>query len=147
MAGVGYGRLVVYVDGGEETERAVDVACRLADERAASVLLLAAVVVPPLLPQDAHMVEEEREARNRLRRAHATADSYGVAAAERVVRTRDAAEAVVDAARASAAKAIVLGTTTSNGRGSAAHALGTIVEHVLKNADCRVLVVTAREGS
>lgn len=111
-------------------DAALDVACRLASDRGARLVLVAAVVVPAYLPLDAHMREEEALAHETLSRAHAVADGYGVAAVERVIRARDAAEPVLDAARREDADAIVV----THGRW---------IEPILRHAPCRTLVLAA----
>ena len=75
---------------GAESERALELACRLAGDSGANVVAVAVVEVPPLLPLDAHMLDEERVALELLTRAGATADSYGVTLLPRILRARSA---------------------------------------------------------
>src|SRR5947207_2399860 len=92
--------------------RKVDVAGLQAELAAvglgASLLLVHAVEVPVELPLDALMDEEEAAGRAGLERGRALAESFGVRAAVRLVRARDAGDAVVGEAAALAADAIVL---------------------------------------
>jgi hypothetical protein len=110
----GYRRLLVPVVEGPESVRALELACRLASDSGATVVAVAVVEVAPLLPLDAHMLEEERSARAVLERAGATADSYGVTLAPRILR------AVLPARRSSASRARSARSSWS----SAAHAAG-----------------------
>src|SRR5712692_5509426 len=107
----GYRRLLVPVIGNPESERAVEVACRLAAERHASITVVTVIEVPPLLPLDAHMTEEEAEARRLHDRAIAIADAYGVAVASRTVRARDAGTAILHELDKSDAELVVIGAT------------------------------------
>src|SRR5712691_11521864 len=92
----GYRRLLVPLLANPESERAVEVACRLAAERHASITVVTVIEVPPLLPLDAHMAEEEWEARRLHVRATAIADAYGVAVVSRTVRAREAGAAILE---------------------------------------------------
>src|SRR5947199_3501375 len=74
----GHRRLVVPLVDAPESERALELACRLSSNRAASLMAVAVIEIPPLLPLDAHMRDEEDAARALLDRAGASADAYGV---------------------------------------------------------------------
>src|SRR6266540_1391569 len=92
----GYRRLLVPILGNPESERAIQVAYRLAAERHASITVVTVIEVPPLLPLDARMTEEEAEARRLHDRATAIADAYGVAVVSSTVRARDAGTAILE---------------------------------------------------
>src|SRR5437899_4391209 len=104
-----YRRIVVPVREGPESERAIRVACSLAADRGASIAAVAVVEVPPLLPLDAHMHEEEEDAGAALRRAQVVADSFGVPLTGRMLRARAAANAIVRQAESLDAEVVVLG--------------------------------------
>ncbi len=93
----GYRRLLVPLVGNDESSRAMEVACQLAAEQGASITALTVIEVPPLLPLDAYMDDEEQAARRLLDRAQATADAYGVSVKLARVRTRDAAATILEA--------------------------------------------------
>ena len=139
--GLGYRRILVPIHGNPESEQAMDVACRLAGEHRAAVTAVAVVEVPPVLPLDAHMVGEEHEAHALLERASAVADSYGVGIHPRTVRARDAAAALLAVTEAEPIEIIVIGAPRKGTTGKGARIFGSTVEHVLKHARCRVLVV------
>ena len=140
----GYRRILVPVVDNSGSEEAVDVACRLAAERHGSLTVTTVVEVPTQLPLDAHMDEEEEDARAVLARAQAIAASYGVDVSTCVVHARDAAEAIVEQARRTGAEILVVGGVR-RGRGLARPApfRGTIRD-VLRKAPCRVLVIAAQ---
>ena len=119
----------------------MDVACRLAAEHGAVITVVRVVEVPPLLPLDAHMVEEEEHAHRLLERAAAIADSYGVGIAHRIPRAREPARAIVDEAQTSHAEILVIGAPRKTGARARKGAFGSTVEHVLKRAPCRVMVI------
>ncbi len=72
----------------EETEHALDLACRLAADRGARVVLVAPAVLERELPLDAHLDGQLASLKERLESATAVARSYGVAVRREIVRTR-----------------------------------------------------------
>jgi nucleotide-binding universal stress UspA family protein len=96
------------------------------------------IEVEPELPLDAHMVEDEAEARRALEKAHAIAAGRGVKLQERIVRARARGEAIVAEAEAAGAELIVVRSPAPNG----SRLFGKTVDYVLRHASCRVLVTT-----
>lgn len=131
-------KLLVPVVDNAESERAMDVACRLADDHGASIAVLHVVEIPAVLPLGAHMDDEEEAAHRLLERAAAVADTYGVGVAPRTLIDRDAGEAVVGFAARREIELIVIGAPRKRNK-----PFGSTVEHVLRRADCRVLVIGA----
>jgi nucleotide-binding universal stress UspA family protein len=140
----GYRRLLVPLLESAEVERAVELACRLASEQASIVLGVATIEVPPWLPLDAHMREEEAAARGLLERAGATAAAYGIRFVPKLVRAREAAVEIVDLARREKAELVVLGAELRANARSAVGSLDDTARTVLEDAPCRVLLVAAR---
>jgi nucleotide-binding universal stress UspA family protein len=138
----GYRRLLVPIAANEESERAVDLACRLAADSHASITALAVVEIPALLPLDAHMDDVEDEALRLLERVGATGDSYGVKVSPKLVRARNAGAAIVASAAANGVELIVLGAPRGRLRSSSAVVFGGTTEYVLKHAPCRVMLAT-----
>jgi basic amino acid/polyamine antiporter, APA family len=137
---LGFRNLLVPVCGNAESERAMDVACRLAAERGATISAVAVVEIPPELPLEAHMTAEEAEAHLLLRRAAAIVDTYGLKVVPRILRAREAADAIVAHAERQQVQIIVIGAPHKQGL-RRRQAFGSTVEHVLKHATCRVLVI------
>lgn len=131
-------KLLVPVTDNPESERAMDVACRLADEHGASIAVLHVIEIPPVLPLGAHMTAEEQSAHRLLERAAAVADRYGVGVSSRVLQDRVAGEAIVGFAARHGIELIVIGARRKRRR-----PFGSTVEHVLRKADCRVLMIGA----
>jgi len=132
----GLRNVLVPVAPNRETEEAMDVACRLAADRRASLVAVSVVEIPTLLPPDSHMLEEEASAHRLLERAAAIADLYGVKVTTRILRGRVAADAIVCEAEARDVEIIVIGAPRHRRR-----AFGSTVEGVLKKARCRVLLI------
>jgi nucleotide-binding universal stress UspA family protein len=135
-------RLLVPVVDNPESERAMDVACRLADDHGASIAVLHVVEIPAVLPLGAHMTAEEAAAHLVLERLAAVADRYGVSVAPRTLHDRDAGEAIVGLAARREIQLIVIGAPRKRRK-----PFGSTVEHVLRKADCRVLLIGAAPES
>ena len=138
-----YRSILVPIVAGRESQEAVEVAARLATERAGRIVLLRVIVVPLELPLDADLTEQVEDAYHLLDIAHAIAEPYGVRAVERVVRARQAGRAIVDEADRRGTEIIVLGARRGNYR----NIFGSTVEYVLKNAPCRVMVAAGRKAA
>ena len=136
-----YRTILVPIVDGEESREAVEVASRLATERAGRIVLLRVIVVPLELPIDADFSEQLDEAHELLDKARAIAEPYGVRVVERVLRERKAGRAIVDEADRRGAEIIVLGAP----RGAHRAIFGHTVDYVLKNAPCRVMVAAGRK--
>ncbi len=138
-----YRRILVPLLDAKESERAIEIACRLADEHGVTVTALTVIEVPVTLPIDAQMIEEETEAKRVLEVAQAIAGSYGVRVSMRVVRARDAGEALVDEARRANTQIIILRAPRKRGPSRSGRLFGGTVDFLLKHAPCRVMVAAA----
>jgi nucleotide-binding universal stress UspA family protein len=142
-AAVRYRSIVVPLLGREETDHAVDLACRLAADRRARVVLVAPLVVEPELPLNAQFPEETAVLRAQLDEAAAIAESYGVGARRRLVRTRERALGyeLAEVAHDHRAELIVVGSPVESRRGFR-NAFPPEIFSVLREAPCRVMVAT-----
>jgi basic amino acid/polyamine antiporter, APA family len=139
-----YRNILVPVKPGRASEEAIDLACRLAADRGASIAALSVVVVPLDQPLDTKLEEEERMAEDALDVAAAIAELYGVRFTERLVRARHAGRAIVDDATRRQSEIIVMGAPRG-GRGRGV--FSDTVDFVLKHAPCRVMVVAGRKAA
>jgi APA family basic amino acid/polyamine antiporter len=138
--------IVVPVVEGRESEEAVDVACRLATERGATITALRVIVVPLDLRLDAELDEEERRANALLDHARDMGELYGVTVLGRLVRARHAGRAIIDEANRRQAEIIVVGAPRMRHLGRSA-IFGKTVDFVLKNSECRVMVAATRQAA
>ena len=134
---VAYRRVLVPLLANEESETAVALAAELADDYGSKITAVVVVEVPPALPLDAHMLEEEAEAKQALEEARAIAYARGVDVRTRILRARLAGEAIVGEAKRSEADVVVLRAPRSRRR---RRLFGKTVDYVLKHAPCRVMV-------
>jgi APA family basic amino acid/polyamine antiporter len=136
-----YRSILVPIVAGPESREAVEVAARLATERAGRIVLLRVIVVPLELPLDADLSEQVEEAHKLLDEAYAIVEPYGVRAVERVVRARQAGRAIVEEADRRVTEVVVLGAR----RGGYKSIFGATVAYVLKNAPSRVMVAAGKK--
>ena len=135
-----YRSILVPIVAGEESREAVELAARLATERAGRIVLLRVIVVPLELPLDADLTEQLEDANELLDEARAVAEPYGVRVVERVVRARNAGRAIVEEADRRGSEIIVLGAR----RGLHKTIFGGTVDFVLKHSPSRVMVAAGK---
>jgi APA family basic amino acid/polyamine antiporter len=147
MAGsLEYRNIIVPIAPGYPSDEAMQVACRLADERRASIVAETVIEVPLELPLDAYLPEQVEEANEQLDEATAIAELYGVQVTERIVRARNAGRAIVDEATRRGSEIIVMGGPRRVRLASGKRAIfGDTVDFVLKHAPCRVMVVASKD--
>jgi nucleotide-binding universal stress UspA family protein len=134
-----YRRIVVPLVAAVESETAMALAAELADDRGATITAVVVIEVSPELPLEAHMLDEEREAKRTLEDARAIGNSRGVSVRTQTRRARLAGEAIVAEAKHARADLVVLRAPRKQSR-SRGRCFGKTVDHVLKHAQCRVMV-------
>ncbi|HLY86990.1 MAG TPA: universal stress protein [Gaiellaceae bacterium] len=140
---IAYRSIVVPLLDGEETEHALDLACRLAADRGAQVVLVAAAVVEHELPLNAHLDAKIARLKERLESATAVATSYGVGVRREIVRTRPGAlgEEVARVAAERRAELVVVGAPVESRRGFRRPFPREILL-LVRDAPCRVMIAT-----
>jgi len=140
---IAYRSIVVPLLDREETEHALDLACRLAADRGARVVLVAPLVVERELPLNAHMDGRLADVGVRLESAAAMAGSYGVGVRREIVRTRAGSlgEDVVRVAAEHRAELVVVGAPVESRRGFR-RAFPREVLLLVREAPCRVMIAT-----
>ena len=142
-----YRNILVPIAPGYPSDEAMQVACRLADERRASIVAETVIEVPLELPLDAYLPEQVAEADEQLDEASAIGELYGVRVTERIVRARTAGRAIVDEATRRGSEIIVMGGPRRVRLASGKRAIfGETVDFVLKHAPCRVMVAASKDG-
>ena len=140
-----YRSILVPVKPGRMSQEAVDVACRLAAERRASIAAVAVVTIPLELPLGTRLEEEEERANEVLDGARAIGELYGVDVIGRLVRARTAGRAIVDEAERRHSEIIVMGAPR---RDTPRRSIfSDTVDFVLKHAPCRVMVAAGRRAA
>jgi basic amino acid/polyamine antiporter, APA family len=146
-AALEYRNVLVPIVSRDESEAAIDLACRLATERGASIVGLHVIEVPLDLPLDAEFPDEvELRANDLLDEARAIGDAYGVNVIGRIVRARRPGPAIVEEATRRHSEIIVMGAPRRDAR-RRGRVFGDTVDYVLKNAPCRVMVAAAPKAA
>jgi nucleotide-binding universal stress UspA family protein len=140
---ISYRTIVVPLLEQEETEHALELACRLAADRGARIVLVAPAVLEHELPLNAHLDGVLDGLKERLESAAAVAGSYGVAVRREIVRTRPGrfGEDVARVAGERRAELIVVGAPVESRRGFH-RAFPREVLLLVRDAPCRVLIAT-----
>jgi nucleotide-binding universal stress UspA family protein len=140
---IAYRSIVVPLLDREETEHALDLACRLAAERRAFVVLVAPLVVERELPLNAHFDGRLTSLKERLESAASVASSYGVGVRREIVRTRPGSlgEDVARVAAERRAELVVVGAPVESRRGFD-RAFPREVLSLVRDAPCRVMIAT-----
>ena len=139
-----YRRILVPMGRDRESEEAVDLACRLAADRGATITALTVLEIPMELPLSADLPEKLDDLYDLLDEAKAIGDSYGVRVTPRLVRGRSAAREIVAEAERRNVEIIVLGSPRKQLTERRRGVFGTTVDRVLRNASCRVMVTASR---
>jgi nucleotide-binding universal stress UspA family protein len=140
---IAYRSIVVPLLDREETEHALDLACRLAADRGARIVLVAPAVLERELPINAHLDGQLATLEKRLESATALAGSYGVGVRREIVRTRPGSfgEEVARVAAERRAELVVVGAPVESRRGfQRAFPRGVLL--LLRDAPCRVMIAT-----
>jgi basic amino acid/polyamine antiporter, APA family len=137
---VAYRRIVVPLVARRESEAAVALAAELAGDRGSTIEAVVVIEVPPELPLEAHMREEEAAAKRTLEEARAIGETRGVTVRTRTLRSRLAGEAIVGEAERAGADLVVLRAARKEPCRPRGRIFGRTVDHVLKHAPCRVMV-------
>jgi nucleotide-binding universal stress UspA family protein len=140
---VAYRTIVVPLLEQEETEHALDLACRLAADRGARVVLVAPAFLERELPLNAHLDGTLTDLRELLESAAAVAGSYGVGVRREIVRTRPESfgEAVARVAAERRAELVVVGAPVESRRGFR-RPFSRDVLLLTRDAPCRVMIAT-----
>ncbi|MBE3087856.1 MAG: amino acid permease [Chloroflexi bacterium] len=142
-----YQQIVVPVFARANTATAMNVACDLAAERRSRITVVAPLEVPLGISIGARLPEEEQLG-DLLDEAEAIAAGYGISVLPQLVRTRNAAEAIVAEAQHHHAEIIVLPTSRPPFRRQSRHMpLDATTELVLRRAPCRILLAVERSES
>jgi APA family basic amino acid/polyamine antiporter len=136
-----YTRILVPLEG-QESLHALDVACKLAADKHATVVAVTTIEVPVSVPLDAPAAEDEAAANEILDAAATLVESYGVRFIGRIVRTRNAGRAIVDESTARNSEIIVVGDPRRR-LTRRSSIFGATVDFVLRHAPCRVMVAAA----
>jgi basic amino acid/polyamine antiporter, APA family len=140
-----YRRILVPLKGGAIGDEVLATGLKLASEHSAQVEVMHVVRVPlDAALDEGGAGERETEADLSIHEAKELAAEQGVDIRARVVRARSIGDAIVDTARETDADVILLGSAPRWRRQS--RFFSPTVDHVLRHANCEVMVVAYPEG-
>ena len=124
----------------------VQFAAKLAKDHGADLTALHVIEIPPSLPLDTFFPEKLAFADSIMEQSQAIGREYGIPVDAQVKQSRFAGETIVEAARDGGYDLVILGAkpralSAAPGRTS----FGTTVEHVVRNAPCRVWIFTGKD--
>jgi nucleotide-binding universal stress UspA family protein len=120
------------------SRQAVKLACELALDRKASILLTHVIEIPLTLGLDVRLPDVEEKAKCLLENAESVVRGYDLEVESRVLRHRTATEAILELVRETGAEAIVVGTSSPPWWSLAR--IGHTVAALLHHAPCQVIV-------
>jgi basic amino acid/polyamine antiporter, APA family len=139
---VEYESVLVVFDEGRWSNEAMATAVQLAARRRRGIHVLVTVSVPPNLPLDADMPDEERRAQSAIDRARVRGGRR-VSGHWEKVRPGGTGRRIVEEARRIKARAIVMGMPP---RRTGTTLFGKTLETVLAERPCRVIITTSTEA-
>lgn len=133
--------LVPLLSESDVVDRIVAIAAQMAQYRDGHVELLAVIEVPFMLPLNAYVEEDQRQALALLNRAEVIAQRYTSNLTKRILKARLAGAAIVREAEERPIDMILIANNPARMRGSMQQ-LDPAVEYVLRNAPCEVLLLS-----
>ena len=121
--------------------QAAELACQLAMERHAKVVLAYVIEIPFTLGLDAPLPSAEERAWQLLQHAEAIVKEYDAQVESRLLRHRKTEDAIVELAREIGAETIVIGAATASWWPLSQ--IGSTVSSLLQHAPCQVVVAKA----
>ncbi len=137
--------LVPLLNSSEATDRIVALATQMVRQRNGHTDVLAVIEVPFTLPLNAQVEHDEKLALEVLDRAQSVAEQCGIrngtSVSKRILKARHAGTAIVREAEELAVDLILIANTPVRVRGNMQQ-VNPVVEYVMKNAPCEVLVLS-----
>lgn len=131
-------RIIVPVLESVVSMQAVDLACQLASERQAIIMLVYVIEVPYTLGLDVPLPGAAERAKRLLRQAESIVMQHGLQAESCVLQRRKAEDAILELARRLGAEAIVVGMTSASWWSTSQ--IGKTVSGLFQHAPCQVVI-------
>lgn len=131
-------RMIVPLIESVASERAVELACRLASDQKSEIILACVIVVPLSLSLDAALPSMEENAQRVLDTGEFMVKQHKLKCQKRSVRDRSSVHGILHLVRTLDADVIVLGTGTRERRNF--WELGQTVSELLRRAPCEVIL-------
>ena len=129
--------ILVPTTGSAYSQRGVELACRLAEEQQAAILLVYVLEVPRTLPLGAPLPQAEEEAQTALETAREVVEMHSLPVRTLVQRARAAGDGIIAAGREQRADLIVMGLAARPDRGHSGW--GQTADALFRRAPCEVI--------
>ena len=133
-----FSKILVPVAGAVADEEAIRLACMLAKKNKGKIWAVYVVTVKRVLPLDAEIEPEIRQAEDILDRVEIVAEELDSEVETDILQAREAGPAIIDEAVERDIDLILMGVEYKRRFGQ--FRLGDVVPYVLKNAPCRVML-------
>lgn len=130
-------KILVPTLGGPQTEN-IQIACQIAKQNNADLSALYVLEIPAALPIDTFLPEKLGDADAALHRAQAIGREFGIGVETHLLQSRSAGTTIIELARDGKYDLIVMGASAKKPYGGVF--VSSTIDHVLKNAPCRVWV-------
>jgi APA family basic amino acid/polyamine antiporter len=140
---IAYHAIMVPVLGNTLDHSAMVLACKVAADRGAQIVVAGVLEVPRSLPLHAELGDAETHLNQQLDYARAIGEEFGVEVVTRVLRTRSAEQAVLEEAVRRETQLIVLGVSPRRHLGLSL--VGRTNERILRRSPVRVVIVRERD--
>lgn len=139
-------RILVPVSGKIESERAVELACRLGAAQKAEIILVYVIEVPFTLSLETRLPAEEARGEGALGTARFIAEQHDLPVTTKLLPHRYASAGIIHLAKEQAVDAIVI--SVGPRREGSGEGVGRTCEEILRRAPCEVIVdrVPRRSG-
>ncbi|MBC7459876.1 MAG: universal stress protein, partial [Thermoleophilia bacterium] len=142
-ADIEYRSLMVPVINNSLDHSAMFVACRLAAERGAQIVVAGVIEVPRSLPLTAEMLDAERNVNTQLDHAKLIGKEFGVDVVTRLLRARNAETAILEEAERRETELILLGVSPR--RHLSLSLIGRSNERIMRRSPIRVIIVREKD--
>jgi nucleotide-binding universal stress UspA family protein len=131
-------RILVPIEDVLAAERAVELACRLGEFQKAEIILVHVMEVPFTLALDASLPNQEARAQAALSTARFIVSQHGLPSRQHVLRRRQAADGILEVAKAEDVSGIVMSTCARPN--ISLNPFGRTVQEVVRKAPCEVIL-------
>jgi len=131
-------RILVPVSGKIQSERAVELACRLGIAQKAEIILAYVMELPFTLSLDTRLPSEEARGQDALRTARLIVEQHGLPVTTKLIPHRYASAGIIHLAKEHMVDAIVMSAGVA--RPGSTEGVGRTAEEVIRRAPCEVIL-------
>jgi nucleotide-binding universal stress UspA family protein len=131
-------KILIPVSGEEADDEAIRLACTLGKQHKCEIYVVYVITIQRALPVEMELKPETEKAEQVLAHIKELAEVQSQRIQSSILQTREAGQAIIDAAKAYGADLILIGSRHMERFGR--FNLGSTIPYILKNAPCRVIL-------